>query len=68
MTVSYNSNGALSPSMLTIAEVADLLHVHPNSIRNWSNKGLLKAYRIGYRHDRRFRLHDIDEFLLNKQG
>ena len=68
MTVSYSSSSELTLGMLTIAEVADLLHVHPNSIRNWSNKGLLKAYRIGYRHDRRFKLHDIDEFLLNKQG
>ena len=67
MTTTYNSNVVLPPSMLTISEVADLLRVHPNSIRNWSNKGLLKTYRVGYRHDRRFRLHDIGEFLSNKQ-
>ena len=27
--------------MLTIAQVAQLLHVHPNSVRRWTNEGLL---------------------------
>ncbi|MBI2857492.1 MAG: helix-turn-helix domain-containing protein [Chloroflexi bacterium] len=49
--------------MLTIPEVAVLLHVHPNTVRLWSNKGLLRAYRLGFRRDRRFRPEDIDAFL-----
>jgi excisionase family DNA binding protein len=49
--------------MLTISQVASLLHAHPNTIRLWTNKGLLKSYRLGYRRDRRFRAKDIKAFL-----
>jgi excisionase family DNA binding protein len=51
-------------SMLTISEVAHLLNVHINTIRRWSNQGILKSYRIGSRGDRRFRQEDIDSFLV----
>ncbi len=54
--------------MLTISEVAVLLHVHPNTVRLWSNKGLLRTYRLGYRRDRRFRPEDIDTFLREDGG
>ena len=49
--------------MLTIGEVAELLNVHINTVRRWSNQGILKAYRIGHRGDRRFRKEDIASFL-----
>jgi len=49
--------------MLTVQEVADILHVHPNTVRHWSEQGLLKAHRVGPRGDRRFRAEDIDSFL-----
>ena len=50
-------------SMLTIAETAHLLSVHINTVRRWSDQGMLKSYRIGTRGDRRFRREDIDSFL-----
>jgi len=50
--------------MLTISEVAQLLNVHINTVRRWSNQGTLKSYRIGSRGDRRFRQADIASFLL----
>ena len=50
--------------MLTISEVAQLLNVHINTVRRWSNQGTLKSYRIGSRGDRRFRRADIASFLL----
>ena len=53
--------------MLTIGEVAQLLNVHINTVRRWSNQGILKAYRIGHRGDRRFREEDITSFL-SKEG
>ena len=53
--------------MLTIGEVTQLLNVHINTVRRWSNQGILKAYRIGHRGDRRFREEDIASFL-SKEG
>jgi len=49
--------------MLTTSDVAHLLGLHPNTVRRWSKKGILKLYRIGARGDRRFKREDIDSFL-----
>jgi excisionase family DNA binding protein len=49
--------------MLTVREVAQLLHVHPNTLRRWSNNGRIKAYRITPRGDRRYKREEIDRFL-----
>jgi excisionase family DNA binding protein len=53
--------------MLTIREVSRLLHVHPNTLRRWSDDGRLKAYRITLRGDRRFRHHDVIN-LIEEMG
>ena len=50
-------------AMLTTSNVARLLNLHVNTVRRWSNQGILKAYRIGSRGDRRFRWEDITGFL-----
>ena len=52
----------------TVGEVAELLHVHPNSVRRWANQGLLRVYRVGQRGDRRFRAEDIVRFLEFWEG
>jgi len=49
--------------MLTASELARLLNVHINTVRRWSNRGILKAYRVGPRGDRRFSKGDVDNFL-----
>ncbi len=49
--------------MLTTTEVAHLLHVHPNTVRQWANREFLHAYRLGTRGDRRFKWEDVDSFL-----
>ena len=49
--------------MLTVREVARLLHIHSNTLRRWSDRGVIRAYRITRRGDRRFRQEDIDRFL-----
>ncbi len=57
----------LQDTILSVQEVADLLHVHPNTVRLWNNRGLLKAYRLGTRGDRRFTSRDLEAFL-NRTG
>jgi len=52
--------------MLTVREVSQLLHVHSNTLRRWSDQGIVKAYRIGPRGDRRFRAEDIAVLLLEE--
>ena len=49
--------------MLTTAEVSQLPHVHPNTVRHWANNELLHAYRLGTRGDRRFKREEVDGFL-----
>jgi excisionase family DNA binding protein len=49
--------------MLTSRELASLLHVHINTVRRWSDMGVIKTYRIGPRSDRRFYWDDVITFL-----
>ena len=53
-----NGNG-----MLTSKEVARLLNVHINTVRRWDDSGILPAYRLGSRGDRRFSREDINAYL-----
>ena len=52
-----------SERKLTVAEVTELIHIHPNTLRRWSEQGLITAYRINSRGDRRYKKSDIDQFL-----
>jgi len=54
---------ASQKELLRISEAAQLLHIHPTTLRRWSNKGLLKVSRLGSRGDRRYRRKDINDFL-----
>jgi excisionase family DNA binding protein len=49
--------------MLTVKDVAVMLNIHVNTVRRWSDQGILKAFRITRRGDRRFRQEDIAMFL-----
>jgi excisionase family DNA binding protein len=53
--------------LLTTAQAAEVLNVHPNTVRNWADSALLPSYRIGPRRDRRFRRQDV-ESLLSESG
>ena len=57
------ANGNLPDNMLNVSEVARLLHIHPNTLRRWSDQGIIKSYCITPRGDRRFISRDIDRFL-----
>ena len=50
-------------SMMTVGEVARLLHIHINTVRRWSDQGIIKSYRITRRGDRRFKREDIAFFI-----
>lgn len=52
--------------ILTMKQVCELLNVHPNTLRNWDNKGVLKAIRFGTRKDRRYKKEDILKLLKAK--
>jgi excisionase family DNA binding protein len=59
----HMANEEQMDDMLTVREVARLLHVHPNTLRRWSNNGRIRAYRITPRGDRRFKREEIARFL-----
>jgi excisionase family DNA binding protein len=52
---------------LTASELARLLNVHINTVRRWSDRGLLKAHRFGPRGDRRFSRESVAEFLAQSE-
>ena len=54
--------------MLSVSDVSQLLGIHVNTVRRWCQKGVLTAYRIGSRGDRRFRREDVDNFLGGKHA
>jgi excisionase family DNA binding protein len=55
------------PRMLTTSGVANMLYVHINTVRRWSDQGILKPYRVGPRGDRRFMRDDILEYLATQR-
>ena len=65
MSAKHTGNTGSQTEMLTVSEAARLLHVHPNTIRQWSDNGLLNSYRLGYRRDRRFRLEDVYKLITS---
>lgn len=49
--------------ILTLTEVSEMLHVHPNTLRNWDANGTLKPLRMGEKKIRRYRRSDVEAFL-----
>jgi diguanylate cyclase (GGDEF)-like protein/excisionase family DNA binding protein len=50
-------------ALISVAQAATLLGVHPNTVRTWTDSGRLPAYRINARGDRRFRRGDVERLL-----
>lgn len=44
-----------------------MLNVHPNTLRQWDEKGILKAIRFGRRQDRRYRRKDIEKLMERRE-
>lgn len=55
------------PDILTLQEACKLLNCHPNTLRNWDNKGILKAIRFGSRGDRRFKKEDLLKIVTQSE-
>ena len=54
---------AAPPRTVPLGEASRILHVHPNTLRKWSDLGLIPSYRIGQRRDRRFSVADLVAIL-----
>jgi len=57
-----------TPKLLTTKEAAELLSVHPNTLRRWCNEGLIEFVRFGKRGQRRFRLSVLDMVISNNHN
>ncbi|MGI8533644.1 MAG: helix-turn-helix domain-containing protein [Candidatus Limnocylindrales bacterium] len=53
--------------MLTASEVAELLHLHVNTVKRLGDRGELPFYRVCKRGDRRFRVEDVTAFLARNR-
>jgi excisionase family DNA binding protein len=53
--------------MLTASEVADMLHLHVNTVKRLGDRGELPFYRVCKRGDRRFRYEDVMDFLARNR-
>jgi excisionase family DNA binding protein len=58
----------IESEMLKVKDVAEMIGVSENTVRNLSDQGAITAYRIGgSRGDRRFRLEDVLKFLEERK-
>lgn len=55
------------PELLTLKETCEILKVHPNTLRQWDERGILKAVRFGRRRDRRYKKEDIIKLLQTSE-
>lgn len=51
--------------LITIREAAELLGVHPETLRRWDNEGKLRAVRIGEFGHRKYNKEEIEKLLKN---
>ena len=45
--------------LLTVGQAAEILSVHPDTLRRWAAGGLLRVSRVGPRRDRRFHRSEV---------
>ncbi len=53
----------LEGQLIPIRDAARILAVHANTLRRWSDHGIIEAYRLGTRGDRRFMRDDVLNLL-----
>jgi diguanylate cyclase (GGDEF)-like protein/excisionase family DNA binding protein len=64
----FRDRGADQDALISVAQAAALLGVHPNTLRAWTDAGRLTAYRINARGDRRYRRVDVERLLAEGGG
>lgn len=52
--------------LITIREAAELLGVHPETLRRWDNEGKLKAVRFGEFGHRKYNREEIEKLLKSQ--
>ncbi len=52
-----------SEDMIPTGAACRILCIHANTLRRWNEQGIIKAYRIGPRGDRRYRRGDVYALL-----
>ncbi len=63
MPTLFRDRGSDLEALISVAQAAALLGVHPNTLRAWTDAGRLAAYRINARGDRRYRRGDVERLL-----
>lgn len=53
--------------LLTLKQASEILKVHPNTLRSWDKKGILKAVHLGLKRARRYRVEDIKRLVDSKK-
>jgi excisionase family DNA binding protein len=56
-----------APDWLSLSDAADLLGVHPSTLRSWSDQGKLPVHRTNGGH-RRYRRSEIDLWMQSQRG
>lgn len=51
------------PELISVGEAARLLNVHANTLRRWTQDNVVRAYRVGNRHDRRYKREEVMDLL-----
>jgi DNA-binding transcriptional MerR regulator len=67
MLIDAIKSGRSNP-VLTIKDVSGMLGIHQNTVRRWSDTGLLRCFRVSQRGDRRYKYEDITSFLDGLNG
>ncbi len=57
-------SGEFTQHLLTVGDAARLLSAHENTVRRWSDKGIVRAITVGSKRHRRFRRQEIENHRL----
>jgi excisionase family DNA binding protein len=66
ITKTQNGNWDQEGRMLRTGEACRILYVSGNTLRRWNKLGIINAYRVGPRGDRRFRVEDVNALLAEE--